>query len=180
MSRIFVAISLPELVKSELQEICYGVPGARWEDESKIHLSLRFIGEVDGLKFQDIQSMLAEIRSPAFFLEVKGVGFFPPKGETRILWAGLTESEDLRILQKKVESGLVRKAGLKPEGRKYYPHITVARLKRVHHRDVAMFIQRNSLLHLEPFEVKEFHLYTSVLSSKGSKYYIESSYPLEG
>ena len=176
MSRLFTAIALPDSIKTELLKICFGIQGARWETDDKLHLSLRFIGDVEGQTFKEIQAHLAEISYDTFSLQIKGTGVFPPRGDPRILWAGIEGNEKLRILQRKVENVLVRKVGLKAEGRKYFPHITLARLKKVHHRDVAGFIMEHSLLKSEPFEVEEFHLFSSVLSTKGSKYFIENSY----
>jgi 2'-5' RNA ligase len=180
MSRLFTGIALPDSIKTNLLEICFGIPGARWETEDKLHLSLRFIGDVEGQTFKDIQTQLGEIKFAPFSLQIKGTGIFPPRGDPRILWAGIEENEKLRILQRKVENVLVRQVGLKPEGRKYFPHITLARLKKVRHQDIAGFIMEHSLLKSETFDVHEFHLFSSILSPKGSKYFIECSYRPDG
>ncbi|MFC1584448.1 RNA 2',3'-cyclic phosphodiesterase [Fibrobacterota bacterium] len=178
MKRLFVGLGIPSPVMAALRSMCYGVSGARWEDENRMHLSLRFIGEVDGMAFREILEQLSHIVHPSFEIKIKGVGFFPPRGMPRVLWAGIERNDQLLALQHKIENTLVRKTGLKPERRNYFPHVTLARLKRVLEKDVARFVMDHSLLQMPPFTAGEFHLFSSILSAKGSKYFKESTYEL--
>ena len=83
--RLFVAIDLPETVKERLAMICCGLPGARWVKPEQLHLTLRFIGEVNGDRFLDIRDNLMEVSSESFPLQLQGVGFFPPHKKPKIV-----------------------------------------------------------------------------------------------
>jgi 2'-5' RNA ligase len=178
MSRLFVAIDLPPEVVAQLQGLCRGVPGARWVQPEQMHLTLRFIGEVDGGIFQDIKEGLAGITAPVFSLQVKGLGFFPPRKNPRVLWAGIAPVEEVSGLRNRIENLLVG-MGLEPEGRKYSPHITLARLHDTPLARLDRFLADNNLFATEPFPVSGFHLYSSELTSKGAFHAIEASYALQ-
>jgi 2'-5' RNA ligase len=178
MPRLFVAIDLPLQVKERLALLCCGLPGARWVYPECLHLTLRFIGEVDAMVFQAVRQALAEIQSRSFSLRLEGVGFFPPRGRPRVVWSGISPNDQLVLLRKRVESVLVR-SGLEPERRKYSPHITLARLQNTPPAKVADFLAHHSFFVTEDFWVNEFLLYSSVLGSKGAKHYREEVYPLD-
>ena len=178
MHRLFVAIDLPPQVKERLSPLCCGLPGARWVQPEHLHLTLRFIGEVDAMVFQAVSEALAEVQSELFSMRLEGVGFFPPRGKPRVVWVGISKNEQLILLRKRIESVLVR-TGLDPEGRKYSPHITLARLKNTPPSKVGAFLAHHGLFATEDFLVNEFLLYSSVLSNKGAKHYIEEAYSLE-
>jgi RNA 2',3'-cyclic 3'-phosphodiesterase len=177
--RLFVSIELPEAVKQALLRMCCDVPGARWVEPEQMHLTIRFIGEVDGLVFRDVTDALEGVTALAFPLTIRGVGHFPPRGEPRVLWAGVERSEGLLELRSRVERALVR-AGLAPEGRKFSPHLTLARLHGASERAVASFLAQNGLLRCDPFAVPAFHLFSSALSSKRAVHRCEATYPLAG
>jgi len=177
MFRLFVAIDLPPDVVAQLQELCYGVPGARWVQPEQMHLTLRFIGEVDGGVFQDIKEGLADIKTEGFALQVKGLGFFPPRKTPRVLWAGIEPVEQVSGLRRRIDNVLLG-LGLAPEGRKYAPHITLARLQDTPLARVGRFLAGNGLFATEEFPVSEFHLYSSQLTAKGAFYALEASYKL--
>src|SRR6185437_1775902 len=127
MIRLFVALDLPENIRARLLELQGGVPGARWSTNQQLHLTLRFIGEVDGDVAHDIDDTLAVIRAPAFALELSGVGEFGGKNP-RALWAGVKPNDALLHLQRKIETAMQR-IGLPAEQRKFTPHVTLARLR---------------------------------------------------
>ncbi len=179
MYRLFVAVDPPGSVRSTLGRLCYGLPGAKWFHEDQMHITIRFIGEVDGAALRDAHEALAEIRAEPFSLTVKGVGFFPPRKTPDTLWAGIEESAGLRHLRRKIESALTR-AGLGSKNRKFAPHIGLARLKETPSARLARFLAENALLKLEPFPINEFYLYSSFLSSERALHQIEAAYPLNG
>lgn len=125
-TRLFVAIALPEDIQDELAAQGHGIPGARWLDEDQLHLTLRFVGEVDGIKFREVASMLGRLRFAPFDLALYGVGYFPPRGPTRSLWVGVERSDELEQLHRTIDTGLTR-LGLPPDRKRYVPHVTVAR-----------------------------------------------------
>ena len=90
---------------------------------------------------------------------------------------GSKKNDQLVQVRNRVESVLIR-AGLKPEGRTYSPHITLARLKNTPGSKLGAYLAHNSMFMSEEFQVNEFFLYSSVLSSKGAKHYVEERYPL--
>jgi 2'-5' RNA ligase len=177
MPRLFIAIDLPETIKENLRSMSFGIPGAKWISPEQLHLTVRFIGEVEGAMFLDIKKILEEISLASFSLQLKGVGYFPPRGAPRVLWIGLEKNEPLQLLRKKLDSTLLR-ARVKPEGRKFSPHITLARLKNSPVQKITNFLSGNGLFSQEPFQVEDFKLYSSVLSPKGAYHKIEGVYPL--
>ncbi len=175
--RLFIALNLPESVREPLTRICCGLPGARWVNPEQLHLTLRFIGEVDGGVFQDIREGLAEIAGKPFMLQLDGVGFFPPRGKPRVVWVGLRQSKELLQLRNRLESCLVS-LGLEPERRKFAPHITLARLKNTPAAKVGRFLENHSLFLSVPFPVDDFFLYSSQLGRNRAIHRIEARYPL--
>ena len=89
MYRLFVAIDPPESIRVQLGQICFGLPGAKWVDRSQMHITLKFIGEVDGAVFRRAQEVLDTIRLDPFEMAISGLGFFPPRGDPQLLWAGV-------------------------------------------------------------------------------------------
>ncbi len=177
MYRLFVAINLPEIVTQKLNEFCFGLPGAKWVGQERMHLTLRFIGEVNGAVFRDVEEALEAVHVEPFELTLKGIGYFPPRRDPETLWIGVENNGAVAHLRNKVESVLVR-TGLEPENRKFFPHVALARLKGTPANRVARFMAENGLFRIEPFPVREFHLYSSFLASEGAVYTIEASYGL--
>ncbi|MCH9685416.1 MAG: RNA 2',3'-cyclic phosphodiesterase [Deltaproteobacteria bacterium] len=177
--RLFVGIELPSAIADHLSLVGGGIPRARWEGRDKLHITLRFIGDVDGGTARAVEQALTEVEHPPFPLAVAGVGHFPPSGEPRILWAGLDDPAPLHTLHARVDR-ILQHEGLDGEARNYAPHVTLARLKQAPRSRVVEFLQHNALLRTAPFVVGAFQLYSSVLSPRGSKYRIERDYPLRG
>jgi len=180
MQRLFVALDIPPAENDSLSGLCQGVSGAKWAVNAPFHLTLRFIGDADEGLLQDILFALAEIDAPAFDLALKGVGYFPPRGPAKILWAGVDAAPGLVRLREQVTAAL-NALGLEPERRKFAPHITLARFKRsVPAAQVGDFIARHALFKSAAFAVTQFHLYSSLLRPEGALHRIEASYPLLG
>lgn len=175
--RLFVAVELPDAVREGLSRLCADVPGARWVEPEQMHLTLRFIGEVDGLVEREVVDALARVRAEPFSVSLSGVGHFPPRGLPRVLWAGVERSEALAALHDRVERALQR-AGLEPERRRFFPHVTLARLRGTPARAVGSFLVAHGLYRSPAFAVDVFHLYSSRLTPKRAVYRIEASYPL--
>lgn len=178
MYRLFIAVDMPRELQERVGNMFFGMPGAKWVAEEQLHLTLRFIGEVDGGVFEDIREGLSEIKADSFTMQLKGMGYFPPRKKPKVLWVGIDKNEKLTILRNRVEAAVV-KAGLPPEQRKFSPHITLARLRDTPLKKVTNFLAGNSLYESESFQVSEFHLYSSVLTPKGAIHQLEATYPLE-
>ena len=177
MIRLFVALELPLKARELLSALQGGVPGARWASHEQMHLTLRFVGEVDENVARDIDDSLASIRAPSFVLEIAGVGEFGGKNP-RALWAGVRANDSLLHLQKKVETAL-RRIGLAAESRKFAPHVTLARMKSAPRDKVVQFLTHNALFAGGTFPVDHFILFSSHLSHNGSIYHPERTYRLE-
>ena len=177
MPRLFIAVDLPTEIQKNLSGMFFGIPGAKWIDQQQIHLTIRFIGEVDGTTFLDIKAALEQVSFSPFSLALKGVGHFPPRGKPRVLWVGIEQSQPLQSLKKRIDTTLAG-VGLEPEGRKFSPHITVARLTNSPIHKVANFLAGNGLFRLDPFEVTDFKLYSSTLTPKGAIHKVEKIYSL--
>ena len=177
MYRLFVAVDMPEELKSRLADMGFGLPGAKWVPREQIHLTLRFIGEVDGGQLADIRETLAGVGGEPFAMQLKGMGFFPPRGTPRVLWVGVEENEALLGLRNRVEAAVVR-AGLQPESRRFSAHVTLARLHNTPPARLSRFLAGNGLYESPPFEVKEFCLYESELTPKGAIHHLLESFPL--
>ncbi len=175
--RLFAAITLPDDVNDELEPFASGLPGARWSPPERRHLTLRFIGEVDGLVYQDVVGALENVLVAPFEISLRGVGHFPPRGAPRSLWAGVSESEALRHLYRRVDRVLVE-AGLEPERRKYVPHVTLARLNGTPASRVGSYLAANALYRSRAFLVEGFSLFSSQLFDHGPEYTLEATYDL--
>src|SRR4051794_32398638 len=125
MHRLFVAIRPPATVRAQLLAAMGGVGGARWQSEEQIHLTVRFIGDVDRHQAEDAHAALGGVHYAPFELALAGVGAFERRGEPTVLWAAVAPQEPVKALHKKVNQALAR-IGLEPEGRAYAPHITLA------------------------------------------------------
>lgn len=178
MPRLFVAVSLPPSIKRSLEPLARGLGDIRWLTPEQQHLTLRFIGELDNGRLNDVVEALAMVDGAPFELRLKGIGHFPPRGEPRVLWAGVERSAALAALKRRIDRALAE-AGLPPEGRKFAPHVTLARIRGPLSRDrLATYLMRHSLYGSEPFPVSDFHLYSSWLKPDGAQYQIEASYEL--
>ena len=178
--RLFVAIDLPNTIKDRLGELKTNIPTARWVNVENMHLTLRFIGEVDDAKVDPLKSQLVSVESPSFDLSVFGVGQFPknPRKPPRVLWVGFKEQPLLMQLQRQIETQ-IRSLKYPADKKPFSPHLTLARLKSPKPvREASKFQERYHSLKLDPFRVEEFHLYSSELSPTGAMYTQEATYPL--
>jgi 2'-5' RNA ligase len=177
MHRLFVAIRPPAPIRKRLVGAMGGVSGARWQTDDQIHLTLRFIGEVDRHLAHDIHAALGSIHHRRFEITLNGIGAFERKGEPVTLWAGVSPHDPLRALHKKVDQACL-KAGVEPDHRAYHPHITLARLKRGT-GPVSALIEQSGGLSSEPFTVESFGLYESELTPEGPLYSLAGSYRMD-
>jgi RNA 2',3'-cyclic 3'-phosphodiesterase len=168
MPRLFVALRPPRSIRCSLCAIMDGVEGVRWQDDDQLHITLRFIGEVDGRVADDIALALSGVRASDFNLAISGLGTFARRGRIDTLWAGITPKQDITALHHKIDHALVR-LGLPPEGRAYCPHITLARLNRAS-GPLDAFIARNAALSSAPFAAGSLILYESTLAPGGAIY----------
>lgn len=166
--RLFIALRPPEPVRDALVDAMEGIEGARWVDEANLHLTLRFVGEVERPAANDLAAALARIDWPRFALRIDGVGHFTRKGQTTALWARVPASDALEGLRQKVEAAC-EGAGLGRETRRFTPHVTLARLNRST-GPIGGWLSSFGDLRAGPWEVRDFVLYESHLGHTGAFY----------
>lgn len=167
MHRLFVAIRPPENIRDQLLGLMGGLHDLRWQNDNQLHLTLRFIGEMERPMADDIAAELERIRFGRFGIALNGVGKFE-KRRQGALWAGVHPKEQLKILAAKVERAC-QSAGVEPEQRAYRPHITLARWNGRAH-GVDRFLERHGGLSSDPWDVHEFILFESRLGQGGAHY----------
>lgn len=176
MHRLFVAIRPPLAIREHLLALMGGVSGVRWQTDDQLHITLRFIGEVDRHQAGDIAAALGSIHYPPFEAVISGIGTFGRRGQPGALWAGIAPQEPLLALHKKVDQACVR-AGVAPEGRAYHPHITLARLKRSS-GSVQHLVETAGGITSPPFTIDSFGLFESDLTPGGAIYTMAERYSL--
>ena len=176
MPRLFVALPIPDAVAASLALLQSGVPNAHWQTRDQLHLTLRFIGDVDGVATAMIDDALAAIEAPRFTLELHATGAFGGK-HPHALWAGVRGNDGLLHLQRKVETA-VQRAGLAAERQRYTPHVTLARLRNGNAGRVMDWLTDHALYTSQPVPVDGFILYSSVVTTDGSIYRAERAYRL--
>ena len=176
MHRLFVAIRPPRPIREALLAAMGGISGARWQREDQLHLTLRFIGEVDRHLAGDVHAALGSVHQPPFEIALNGIGHFERRGLADTVWAGVAPQEPLHALHKKVDAVLSR-VGVAPDQRAFLPHITLARLKRSS-GTVGNLLEQSGGLASAPFPVDHFALYESDLTPDGAVYSIVERYPL--
>jgi 2'-5' RNA ligase len=168
MHRLFVAIRPPRPILDGLLALMGGVAGARWQSEEQLHLTLRFIGEVDRHMAQDVLAALGSVHHPPFDVALNGLGTFDRRGEPVTLWAGVAPQEPLKALHKKVDQALTR-VGVERDQRSYVPHITLARLGRGT-GPVGGLVEASGGVTSPLFPVSQFLLIESSLTPDGAVY----------
>jgi 2'-5' RNA ligase len=148
-----------------------GVPSARWQDEDQLHVTLRFIGEIERPVAEDIAVALSQIVAPVPSVSLAGVGRFEKRGRADTLWAAVTPHDALAALHRKVDQACNR-AGLDREHRAYHPHITVARLPRSAGAGPAIegWLADHVGLGSAPFPLTHLVLYQSHVGRDGATY----------
>lgn len=175
--RLFVALNVPDGIVARLSIMCSGIPGAQWVAPENMHITLRFIGDVDEPTAEEINYVLSHLEAPAFDLELQGLGTFGHGHLSHALWVGVSLTPGLTHLQAKIESAMVR-MGLTPEGRKFTPHVTLARLRKPEAGRLQSFIEGNNLFKAGPFTVEQFTLFESQPGKGGPVYTALEDYPL--
>jgi 2'-5' RNA ligase len=178
MPRLFTALEIPRDAALSLSLLRGGLPGARWIDVENYHITLRFIGDVEGHIADEIADALDRIRRHSFMLALTGVGAFGGK-KPHAVWAGVAASPDLSALQGEIDR-ICQRLGVAADPRKFMPHVTLARLRNASSLDVAQYLSARGNFSVVPFRVSRFVLMSSRESVGGGPYVIEEAWPLSG
>jgi RNA 2',3'-cyclic 3'-phosphodiesterase len=176
MPRLFAGLEIPAEVSQTLSNLRGGLPGARWIDPENYHVTLRFIGDIDGMSANEIASMLFRINRKPFEVKVQGLQSFGGR-KPRAVVASVEPSRPLIELQAELER-LMQRLGLDPEGRKFTPHVTLARLHDASSQDVADYLSVRGYFPSRTFMASRFVLFSSRASTGGGPYVVEDSYAL--
>ncbi|WP_157014489.1 RNA 2',3'-cyclic phosphodiesterase [Mesorhizobium xinjiangense] len=177
MPRLFTALEIPRDATLSLSLLRGGLPGARWIDVENYHITLRFIGDVEGHVADEIANALDKVHRPAFDLRLSGVGAFGSK-KPHVIWAGVAPSPELNGLHSEIDR-LCLRHGASADARKFTPHVTLARLKNAAPHDVASYLSARGNFATLPFRVTRFVLMSSRDSVGGGPYVIEEAWPLD-
>lgn len=177
MPRLFTGIKIPQDVKSHISLLYGGLPGARWIEIDNLHITLRFIGDVDDQTGRVVAEALHQVQEQPFNIKLSGVGCFGGR-KPRAVWVDMDKSPELMNLQLAHENQ-IRATGLPHEGRNFKPHITLTRLRgHTKSMDVARYLDLNSGFAARSFEVRSFELFSSRPGKGGGPYVVEQTYPL--
>ncbi len=181
--RLFVAIDLPlewkEILAKPEASIGWVGRGIKWVEPRGMHLTLKFLGEVE-------ESLLPELEHPlagacdgiaSFTMQIHGTGVFPNPKRPRIYWAGLEAPPALLVLQKNVDREMQR-LGFERDDHPFRPHLTIARIKDPIGKERMTDAFLNYRLESEPTTVREILLMRSHLSAAGARYEAIRRFPL--
>ena len=176
MPRLFTALEIPRNAAMSLSLLRGGLPGARWIDVENYHITLRFIGDVDGRTADEIVDRLDRIDRPEFDLNLTGIGSFGSK-KPHSVYAGVSMAPEMVALQAEIER-ICQRLGLPADPRKFMPHVTLARLRSSRLDDVVNYLSGRGNFYSLPFKASRFVLLSSRDSVGGGPYITEEVFPL--
>ncbi|MCU0790960.1 MAG: RNA 2',3'-cyclic phosphodiesterase [Nitratireductor sp.] len=178
MPRLFTALEVPGDVALSLSFLRGGLPGARWIDAENYHITLRFIGDTDFRTADELVNALARVERGPVKIRLSGLDAFGGN-KPHSIHACVERNAGLTELQAEHER-IAQRVGLKPEGRKFVPHVTIARLRGAKGSDVGHYLSLRGLYSAPPFLATSFVLYSSKDSVGGGPYIVEDRFPLIG
>jgi 2'-5' RNA ligase len=186
--RLFVALEIPAAVRDnlaaqikELRDLPAPLADKRlrWVRPENLHVTLKFVGEVEAGKLDGIRSALTAIGLDApVDVRFRELGFFPDEKYARLLWVGLNASGNLPVLARNID-GALEGQGIARDERAFTPHLTLARFESGGlHEKLRTAIQKNGKREFGAFQAREFHLIQSKLKTSGAEYTTLASFPL--
>lgn len=175
--RLFVGIDLPTPIRISLHALHGGLKGARWVAPENLHITLRFIGEVERAHADEIDQALMRVHAPPLDIELRDAGAFGSGRRARILWAGVVRTPALCDLKARIDAALGA-TGIDPDDRKFSPHITLARFNNASMNSVNRHAAGLAPAVAGQFSATEFVLFESRLGSAGAHYQRAAVYPL--
>lgn len=176
--RLFVALTLPDPLRSALVALTQTLPGVTWTPPAQLHLTLRFLGDVPVEQIEPLAERLATVRVEPFLLPVEGLGAFPPKRLPHVIWAGVGSGHPrLHQLRQRLDDTLLA-AGLDVDLSTFHPHVTLARCTDGAAAAVGHWLHAHREFAAPPFRVESFELYASELHPDGAVHTLRRSFPL--
>ena len=171
--RCFISINIPKEVVQDIRKIQDKLPefyGKKTELEN-LHLTLKFLGEIDEDKIKEVKKKLEEIKLEKFESEINLIGVFSEKF-IKIIWLHLSGCDKLqKIVDEKLKD-------LFEKERRFMSHLTIARVKAI--KDKKKFLEELKKIEVPKikFNVDKFYLMKSELTKKGPRYEIIEEYNL--
>lgn len=178
MPRLFTGLEIPPDIAEGLSAVQNGLRGARWIAPSDMHVTLRFLGDVDGNVAEALDALLQDARPRgAFEVTLDALASFGGD-KPRAIIAAVHPDPALIELQAEHER-IAREAGADPERRRFTPHVTLGRLRReATAPDVALYLAERGLFLPLRFVATRVALFSARDSTGGGPYLVEAAYPL--
>ena len=176
MPRLFTAIRLPPDIALQLARFKTPLPGARWVTPTDYHITLRFLGDVENPIAREFADNLSRIELDGFEIALCGFGVFGGH-DPKVLWAGIEAPPQLDALYRAHENA-ARAAGMRPERRKFKPHVTIARFRHARVEAVSRFLQRHAASMISTIYIDRFQLMSSKPRTGGGPYATEEEFDL--
>ena len=178
--RLFIALTPPAAVRAAVAGLATPLAGARWTPPEQMHVTLRFLGEIETDRLAGMGERLETIRVEPFILPTEGLGSFPPEAPPRVIWIGVGRGHPrLFQLRQKLDDSLLA-AGVDVDVRTFHPHITLARCAGTPLPTVKRWLREREDFTAAPFRVDAFDLYSSRLTPAGSEYTLVRRFSLAG
>jgi RNA 2',3'-cyclic 3'-phosphodiesterase len=176
--RLFVALTLPAVVRDALAALAEPLQGVAWARPEQIHLTLRFLGDVPFAQIEPMIARLAPIQVEPFLLPVASLGTFPANRPPRVVWAGTGAGHPrLFQLRQRLDDALLA-TGVAFDVRTFHPHATLARCTEKAAPTVSGWLRRHRDFEAPPFRVEAFDLYASELRPSGAVHTLRHHFPL--
>lgn len=178
--RLFIATDLSEEVKQEIERIKQpfaGIKGVKPVKKENIHITLKFLGDVEENYISRIKDALSKVSFEPFKLNLNKIGYFPNGKQIRVLWIDAVPIEPLRELKQKIDAALPE---YKDDHPSYSVHLTFARIKYIASDDdkkKLLELLTNTKVEKKEFLVDKFKLYKSTLTLEGPVYGVVAGFP---
>jgi RNA 2',3'-cyclic 3'-phosphodiesterase len=185
-TRTFIAVEIGsparEVTLRLIKQLSGELNGVRWTQPDQLHLTLKFIGDIDNRTLPEICTQMRDACAgvEAFTASLKGLGAFPRNKPPRVLWVGFQDGvESLKLINQRLESSLAG-LGVPSEGRAYAPHLTLGRINRgADQEQIANRMARDSETDFASFDINEVQLIASIRERNRMIYETIDTCPLD-
>ncbi|MDX1930031.1 MAG: RNA 2',3'-cyclic phosphodiesterase [Pirellulaceae bacterium] len=185
-TRTFIAVEIGsparEVILRLIKQLAGELHGVRWTQPDQLHLTLKFIGDIDNRELPEICSQMRAACSgiEAFSASLKGVGAFPKNKPPRVLWVGFQDgAEPLKLINQRLETSLTG-LGIPTEGRAYVPHLTLGRINRgADQEQIAARLAHDVDTEFASFDISDVHLIASIRERNRMIYETIDTVPLD-
>ncbi len=175
--RYFIAVDLSKDLKDKIyttqKSFSSDLAKVTWVSKRNLHITLKFLGDIDSKKLEEIENILKLIKFEPFTLRAGRLGVFPDWNHINVIWLSLLPEKDLIRLQQTIDGELLP---LLSGDQTFKSHLTLGRVKLVKKKDLFTDKLKEITLQTEPFIINSFSLYSSVLSKDGPTYYLIKTY----